>query len=681
MTHDLWETALGDELQRFIDSLADQVLILEPGFRIARANQALLRALGRSSDEVVGRRCYEVGHGRSKPCSPPDETCPALEVWNGKTMGRSVHTHVTADGSKRYTEVVASPFRDEEGGVRQVVEVMRDVTAQEQVGAKLVQRNRELAALLGMARAVTRSLELETVLAEALHQAAVVVGADAGAIYLCDEVDGNLVLAAHKGLPKAFAEALAHEAWRTVSADQSRQANGSVTFDRVRPALVERHTPADEVPLGAMTSHPLQVAGRPVGVLTLLARETRTFAPAEIASLTALARGLAVAIENARLFEGVSRAEREWEQTFSAIRDAIAITGPDYRITRVNQAFLEMFGLPEEQVIGRRCCYLFYGARGPTPGFRCHRIMQTPQATPVEVDNLVVPGTYHIALFPLHDERGEFLGLIHSVRDVSEERAMRDLMARNERLVAMGRLAASVAHEINNPLFSIRNCLTLLDDVISGDEPSKTFLHLAKSELDRLAQTVRNLLDFVRPGEEPRALVNLNEALERAMFLTGKQMEYAHVTVIRELAPDLPSLLASGDQLTQVAINLILNAVEAMSDGGQLRIVTRPGPQWDNVEMAPGRALDTVQMIVSDTGYGIPQEHLEAVFEPFFSTKEEVKGVGLGLAISHSIVQRHGGTIEVQSEVNAGSTFTITLPLLTKEEWELWESSQAASSS
>jgi two-component system NtrC family sensor kinase len=143
----------------------------------------------------------------------------------------------------------------------------------------------------------------------------------------------------------------------------------------------------------------------------------------------------------------------------------------------------------------------------------------------------------------------------------------------------------------------------------------------------------------------------------------------------------LPLLLASGDQLTQVAINLILNAVEAMSDGGQLRIVTRSGPQWDNVEMAPGRTVDTVQMIVADTGYGIPQEHLAAVFEPFFSTKEEVKGVGLGLAISHGIIQRHGGTIEVQSEEKVGTTFVITLPLLREEEWERWERSQAASSS
>jgi signal transduction histidine kinase len=99
------------------------------------------------------------------------------------------------------------------------------------------------------------------------------------------------------------------------------------------------------------------------------------------------------------------------------------------------------------------------------------------------------------------------------------------------------------------------------------------------------------------------------------------------------------------------------------------------------MEIAPGRTVDTVQMIVADTGYGIPREQLEAVFEPFFSTKEEVKGVGLGLPISHGIIQRHHGTVEVQSEVNVGSTFTITLPLLTGEEWELWERSKAASSS
>ncbi|MFQ6102320.1 MAG: PAS domain-containing protein [Anaerolineae bacterium] len=672
---------MSDELQRFIDSLADQVLVLDPGFRVVRANRALLEALGRTNDEVAGHYCYEIGHGRSKPCSPPDCACPALAIWNGETTSRAIHVHSTAEGSKRYMEIVASLLQDDEGQGRRVIEVMRDVTAQKQVGAKLVQRNRELAALLSMARALTRSLELETVLAEALRQAAIVADADAGAIYLCDKIENELVLAAHKGLTEGLAQSLARCVWNENIVDRSHRANGEVIFGQIPPTLVEQYTPPGEVPLGTMASQPLRVAGRLVGVLTLLTREPRTFTSAEVASLTALTRGLAVAIENARLFESVSRAEREWEQTFGAIRDGIAITGPNYRITRVNQAFLDMFGLTEEEAIGQRCCHIFYGAAGPTPRFRCHQIMQTGQATPVEVDNLVIPGTYHISLFPLREERGEFLGLIHSVRDVSEERAMRDLMTRNERLVAMGRLAASVAHEINNPLFSIRNCLALLDDVVPDDEPSRSFLHLAKSELDRLAQTVRNLLDFVRPSEEPRALVDLNQVLERAIFMTGKQMEYAHVTIVRELAPDLPLLLASAGQLTQVAINLILNAVEAMPDGGQLRIVTRPGPQWDNVEIAPGRLVDTVQIIISDTGCGIPQKHLEAIFEPFFSTKDEVKGVGLGLPISYTIVHHHHGAIDVQSEVNAGSTFTITLPLLTEEEWKSWEKSEAVSSS
>ncbi|NIV39343.1 MAG: PAS domain-containing protein, partial [Anaerolineae bacterium] len=624
--------------------------------------------------------CYEVSHGRSEPCSLPDGICPALEVWNEGAVSRTTHVHLTADGSERYVQVVASPLTDEEGRVQQVVEIMRDVTPQKKTEAELVQRNRELAALLGMARAVTRSLDLETVLAEGLRQAAAVMDADASAIYLCDETEGDLVLAAHEGLTKEFAAALTPYACSEATADQAHRANGAVIFDHVPPVLAQSHTPAGEVQMRAMISRPLQVADRLVGVLTLLTREPRTCAPAEIASLTALARGMAVAIENTRLLESVSRAEREWKQTFSAIRDAIAITGPDYRIVRINQAFLEMFGQLEEQVIGRRCCNFLYDRSGPAPWSRCHQVLKTQQAMPVEVDNLAIPGTYHISLFPLHDENGQFAGLIHSIRDVSETRAMRDIMVHNEHLVALGRLAASVAHEINNPLFSIRNCLTLLDDVVPEDEPSKSFLHLAKSELDRLARTVRSLLDFVRPGPEPWAPVNLNQVLEKAVFLTGKQSEYAHVTVVRELAPDLPPLLAAAGQLTQVAINLILNGIEAMPDGGQLRFVTCVGPQWDNVEVAPGRTVDTVQMHITDTGCGIAQEHLETVFEPFFSTKDEVKGVGLGLAISYGIVQRHHGTIEVHSEVGTGTTFTVTLPLLTEEEWKSWEKSEDASS-
>ena len=215
--------------------------------------------------------------------------------------------------------------------------------------------------------------------------------------------------------------------------------------------------------------------------------------------------------------------------------------------------------------------------------------------------------------------------------------------------------------------------------MISKDEPSRSFLHLAKSELDRLARTVRDLLDFVSPGEEPRALVDFNQVLEREIFFTGKQMEYAHVTIVRELNPDLPQLLASAGQLAQVAINLILNGIEAMPDGGELHIATRAGPQWDDVKVAPGRTVHTIQMIVADTGRGIPQEHLEAIFEPFFSTKDDVKGVGLGLPICHGIVQRHYGIIDVQSEVDVGSTFTITLPLLTEEEWESWDRQKTVS--
>jgi two-component system NtrC family sensor kinase len=672
---------LSDELQRFIDSLADQVLVLGPGFRVERANKALLQALGCSSDEVVGRHCYAVGFGHSEPCSRRSGICPALEVWNGEAMSRTIHVHRAADSSLRYVEIIASPLSGEAPDEQWVVEIMRDVTDHKRLEDELVRRNRELAALLGVARASTRSLELKTVLAEALHQATVVVDADAGAIYLCDETLDDLVLAAHEGLPQEFAQALIHCVSREGITGQARQEHGGVIFDRVPPELAECYTPGGEVPLGAMVSRPLRVTGRLVGVLTLLTHEPHTFARAEIASLTALTRGLSVTIENARLFEEVSRAEREWKQTFGAIRDAIAITGPNYKVVRVNQAFLEMFGLPEEEALGRRCCNLLYGRTGSTPWFRCHRILETQQTLPVEVDNLAIPGTYHLSLFPMYDESGQFAGLIHSIRDVSEARAMRDIMARNEHLVALGRLAASVAHEINNPLFSIRNCLTLLDDAVPEDEPSKSFLHLAKSELDRLARTVRNLLDFVRPGPEPWAPVDLNQVLERAVFLTGKQTEYAHVIVVRELAPDLPPLLASAGQLTQVAINLILNAIEAMPDGGQLRLVTCLGPRWNDIEIAPGRAVDTIQMRVVDTGCGIAQDQLERIFEPFFSTKEEVKGVGLGLPISYGIVQRHHGTIEVQSEVGTGSAFTVTLPLLTEEEWKSWEKSEVASSS
>ncbi len=207
---------------------------------------------------------------------------------------------------------------------------------------------------------------------------------------------------------------------------------------------------------------------------------------------------------------------------------------------------------------------------------------------------------------------------------------MEQVLLRTERLAAMGHLAAALAHEINNPLQSIGNSMELVLDFPLEEEERREYLEAVRREIERLMALTRRVLDFARPPRVVRRPISILAAVRQALTLAGKQLSYSGIDIHLDLPEDLPLVRASDDQLVQVFLNLIINASEAMPDGGDLHISAR----------ATGRRLE---MSFADSGPGIPPEVLSRVFEPFHTTKPE--GTGLGLAISYSIVQQHGGTI------------------------------------
>ncbi len=222
-------------------------------------------------------------------------------------------------------------------------------------------------------------------------------------------------------------------------------------------------------------------------------------------------------------------------------------------------------------------------------------------------------------------------------------------LIQSEKLAATGRLAASIAHEINNPLQAIQNCLELiLDQAEAKEAVDRAYLDVAANELERIRGIIRQMLDLYRPSQERMAAVDLNAALEGVLALMRKQLATYNVAVETHLDDAQPQIVGRGDQIRQVFINLILNAIEAMPEGGQLVVTT--GQNHDG--------MVTVQ--VADTGVGIAPENLTRIADPFFTTKS--KGVGLGLTICHEIIERHQGTWDVTSQVGYGSTFTIWLP-------------------
>jgi signal transduction histidine kinase len=223
-----------------------------------------------------------------------------------------------------------------------------------------------------------------------------------------------------------------------------------------------------------------------------------------------------------------------------------------------------------------------------------------------------------------------------------------------EKLNALGQLAASIAHEINNPLAGVVVYVKLLLKKISSNSLDKgealTTMSKIESAVIRCSGIVRGLLDFARQSEPELKPIAVSSVVDQVMSLVGHQAEMKNIKVNREDVSPLPQVIADSNQLQQVFVNLVVNAIQAMHEGGMLTIRSSLGKDG------------YVRVSIQDTGYGIPPENLEKLFTPFFTTKETGKGVGLGLAVSHGIIERHGGRIEVQTEVGKGSTFTIYLP-------------------
>ena len=220
-------------------------------------------------------------------------------------------------------------------------------------------------------------------------------------------------------------------------------------------------------------------------------------------------------------------------------------------------------------------------------------------------------------------------------------------MLQAARMAAVGQLAASIAHEINNPLYAARNCLALLEQDAAPALVDSPFLGIAREQLTRIARIIERMREFYRPDRGTMAACDINHLLEETLALAGLNMQHQPFRVIFTPAHDLPEVIGNADQLRQVFLNLILNAIEAMPDGGTLTVRTIAGP--------------TVALIeVQDTGIGIPDDIRPQLFEPFFTNKPN--GTGLGLSISAHIVTQHGGQLEVESDEGQGSTFRVVLP-------------------
>jgi signal transduction histidine kinase len=263
----------------------------------------------------------------------------------------------------------------------------------------------------------------------------------------------------------------------------------------------------------------------------------------------------------------------------------------------------------------------------------------------------------HVVCHPLFDEEGRVLRVIDLSRDITEEITARTRILHDDKMTSLGKLSASVVHEINNPLTGILNFIKLMQRLLKKETPDEAelgqmnhYLEMVYNETSRVSKTVSNLLAFSRKTQPEFRSVDLNALLAETLSLTEYQMRLQDISVERQLAADLLPVMADPGQIKQAFLNLLLNAIDAMPQGGTLTLAT---------SNARRRA---VVVRLADTGVGIPKECFSQIFEPFYTTKKAGSGVGLGLSVVYGIVRDHKGSIKVDSVVGQGTSFTIRLP-------------------
>jgi PAS domain S-box-containing protein len=381
----------------------------------------------------------------------------------------------------------------------------------------------------------------------------------------------------------------------------------------------------------------------------------KVFSGQDLALLTTLANQAAGAIRKAQLYQEVVLVKEYNENVLRHMESGVITVDAQERVTTFNRAAERMIGLSATQVVGRRWRELEVdlssvlpagGLRGP---YRANVETSLPGA-----DDRALPIV--VSTSALFDPHGNPSGTISVFSDLSRIKALEEEKARAERLASVGTLAAGLAHEIKNPLVSVKTFVELFPEKYQDIEFRETFGRVVGQEVDRIDSLVSQLLHLTRTSSPQLEQITPMEMMDAALLLVSTQCERHGITVERHYQPDLPDFLGDPPQLRQAMLNILLNAIAAMADGGTLTV------SIGHVrEMAPADA-DRVAITIADTGGGITPDHLSKIFDPFFTTKP--RGTGLGLAVCHKIIQEHHGTITAQSEPGRGTAFVITLPAL-----------------
>lgn len=661
-------TQIDDLLQTITEEAARLLEACGAAFRLLEGDRLVIRAVSGVARHLMLRPELELGESLSgqvaaenRPLCLHDATVPSpwLEEHKAAALRHNVRSVmlVPVRRGDRVIGVLVIYSRASRHFTQEDVDLAMAFADQAAIAVEKTrllqesqQRGTQLEALAALSRTVRASLDLPQVLDFVVGATVRLHGVNLARIWLWDEGAGVLHLAASAGDP----DLVTSHRWHVVRPGEGMP---GVAFERRE--MVATDTPADDPVflrkdwarkngIRAYAAVPLVVKERAVGVLTAARRTPGSFQAEELTLLFSFGAQAAIAIENTRLFQQITKAKREWDVTFDTIADGIALLDEQGTVVRANCAFGTLWEAPLKGLIGTAWHDVTKRLELVAP---CPHCVAWKTKQPASAEARVPTSSRILALtaFPIQPWEAVpaelTAGTILVIRDITVER-------QRERLAMLGHLAAGVAHEINNPLSVILGFSQLL--LKHADPHSETYhdLKLIEKQSRACRQIVDDLRHLAHPLPLKRELVDVNRLVQEILEPLKHNLASRKVQVSLIPDPYLPSLSVDRRLLGQVLLNLITNAADAMPEGGTLTITSRV------------KQREVVEVAVIDTGVGIAPEHLRWIFDPFVTTKPAGKGMGLGLSLTARIVEDHGGRIEVESEVGWGSTFRILLPLL-----------------
>jgi PAS domain S-box-containing protein len=671
-------TQTKEYLEGIIENSADAIVTSDLNGIIKSWNKAAEKIYGFTEQEVIGKYLPFI------PDSLTDiEKEHIKRIKKGETIRHIETKRRKKDGTLFEVSLTLSPIKAANGEVIGISGISRDISERKRIEKELISKNLELSRLFFISSAMRGTLELDKLLRMVLT--AVTMGNGLGfnraILFLIDEDKDTLKGAMGVG-PVSPMDA--GQIWERLEKKTLSEIIHEIEVSPMKKdSFFDRLSLGMEIPLSEemiitktvkekklfnihdVKKEPLsdtiliqQLGTEAYAVSPLISRDKvigvlwvdnhfnkRPIAEEDMRFLSAFSNHVATAIESARLFEQVALAEQELENIFESISDMVYLISKDNVLKNINKAVSKRLGKPAEEIIGKKCYEIIHGMNGPWAECPHHKTAETGKAFVKEVEDHHLGGTFIFSSSPIFDTTGEFKGTVNVVSDITELKSLRERLIMAERMAALGEVAAKVAHEIRNPLVSLGGFAKRLEKKLDGN--LKEYADIIANEVERLEGILNEILSFVKEARVVKEIVNSIGLIEEVISLIKSDLEERDIVLVREVV-EPTEMHIDPNRMKEALLNILKNAVQAVGSNGTIFIKTYVK---DN----------TAVFEIKDTGAGIAEEDLPFIFDPFFTTKKT--GTGLGLTITHRIIEEHTGSIEVESKPGAGSTFRVFIPL------------------